>query len=72
MSLEDLYKGKTMKFNITHTVLKPEKFGSIKDCNNCGGSGVEVKVQRLGPIIQQFQVPVILVMEREKYLIKMY
>ena len=57
VSLEDLYKGKTMKFNITHTVLKPEKSGSIRDCNNCGGSGVEVKVQRLGPLIQQMQVP---------------
>ena len=57
VSLEDLYKGKTFKFNITHTILKPEKMGSIKDCNHCGGSGVEVKVQRLGPLIQQMQVP---------------
>ena len=45
-----------MKFNITHTILKSGKFGSIKNCNNVDGSGIEVKVIQMGPIIQQTQV----------------
>ena len=57
VSLEDLYNGKTFKFNITHTVLKEGKKNLIKTCTHCGGAGVEVKVQRLGPLIQQMQVP---------------
>lgn len=57
VSLEDLYKGKTMKFNITHTVLKEDKKKSIKICSKCEGNGVEVRIQRLGPIIQQMHVP---------------
>ena len=40
------------------------------DCNNCGGSGVEVS-KRLGPLYNNFR-PCNIVMEREKYLIKMF
>lgn len=55
ISLEDLYKGKTVKFNITHNVLKNNKSNSIKTCNQCNGNGVEIRVHRMGPIIQQMQ-----------------
>jgi len=56
ISLEDLFKGKILKFNISHSVLKKDKKNSIKECDKCNGSGVEIRVQRLGPIIQQMQV----------------
>ncbi len=55
VSLEDLYKGKTIKFNINHSVLKKNKANSIKTCPHCNGNGVEIKVHRMGPIIQQIQ-----------------
>ena len=56
VSLEDLYKGKALKFSITHTVLKSGKENSVKDCQNCNGTGIQVKVIQMGPIIQQMQV----------------
>ena len=55
VSLKDLYKGKKMNFNITRTVLNPEKKHLIKPCSHCNGSGIEVKVHQLGRIIQQRQ-----------------
>ena len=55
VSLEDLYNGKTVKFNITHSILKNNKSNSIKKCPHCNGSGVEIKIHRMGPIIQQMQ-----------------
>ena len=55
VSLEDLYNGKTMKFTINRTVLNESKKHLIKTCSNCNGSGIEVIVQRLGPIVQQMQ-----------------
>ena len=55
VSLEDLYNGKTVKFNITHSVLKNNKSNSIKTCPHCNGNGVEIKIHRMGPIIQQMQ-----------------
>jgi len=55
VSLEDLYKGKTLKFSITHTVLKSGKENSVKDCPHCNGTGIQVKVIQMGPIIQQMQ-----------------
>lgn len=55
VTLEDLYKGKTVKFSVTHTALKSGKENSIKPCPNCNGTGIEVKVIRMGPIIQQTQ-----------------
>ena len=56
VSLDDLYKGKTLKVSITHTVLKSGKENSVKDCQNCNGNGIQVKVIQMGPIIQQMQV----------------
>ena len=55
ISLEDLYKGKNITFKITRTVLNKTKKNNIKTCSNCNGSGVEVIVQRIGPMIQQMQ-----------------
>lgn len=55
ISLEDLYKGKTVKFNITHNTLKNKNTNSIKTCGHCNGTGVEIRVHRMGPIIQQMQ-----------------
>jgi DnaJ-class molecular chaperone len=55
VSLQDLYNGKTLKFSLNRTVLNPEKKHLIKTCSNCNGSGIEVVVQRLGPIVQQMQ-----------------
>tara|TARA_B100000401_G_scaffold222865_1_gene150766 strand:+ start:79 stop:1257 length:1179 start_codon:yes stop_codon:yes gene_type:complete len=55
VSLQDLYKGKKMTFSISKTVLNPKKKKLITTCSHCNGSGIEVRVQQLGPIIQQMQ-----------------
>jgi len=55
ISLEDLYKGKTINLKITRTVLNKSKKNNIKTCSHCNGSGIEVIVQRIGPMIQQMQ-----------------
>ena len=56
VSLRDLYNGKTVKFNITQSVLKKNSNNSIKTCHNCNGNGVEIKIHRMGPMIQQMQM----------------
>ena len=61
VTLEDLWSGKEYKKQI-------DRFGLCKDCNgygtedglehkcgDCGGSGVQVKVVKMGPMIQQSQ-----------------
>ena len=55
VSLNDLYNGKKMNFNITRNILKPEKKHLIKTCDACNGSGVEIRIQQFGPMIQQVQ-----------------
>lgn len=55
LTLEELYAGKKMKFNINRSVLNPAKKNMIKDCDNCDGTGIETIVQRMGPIVQQMQ-----------------
>ena len=57
ISLNDLYIGKKFTFNITRTVLDESKRNFISSCNNCNGTGVEVKIQQFGPMIQQMQGP---------------
>ena len=57
ISLNDLYNGKTMSFNITRTVLDESKKHLISSCNVCNGTGIEVKIQQFGPMIQQMQGP---------------
>ena len=55
ISLEDLYKGKTINLKITRTFLNKTKKNHIKTCSHCNGSGIEVIIQRMGPMIQQMQ-----------------
>jgi len=55
ISLEDLYKGKTIKFTVNRSVLDSSKKHLIKTCSKCNGSGVEVIIQQIGPMIQQMQ-----------------
>ena len=55
VSLEDLYKGKVLNLKITRTYLNKSKKNYINTCSHCNGSGIEVIVQRIGPIIQQMQ-----------------
>ena len=55
VTLEDLYKGKTMNLKITRTYLNKNKKNLIKTCEKCNGNGIEVIVQRIGPMIQQMQ-----------------
>jgi len=55
ISLEDLYKGKILKFTVNRNVLDSSKKDLIKTCTNCNGSGVEIIIQQIGPMIQQMQ-----------------
>lgn len=55
VTLEDLYNGKTMSLKVTRSILNSTKRKNISVCSNCNGSGIEVIVQRMGPIIQQMQ-----------------
>ena len=55
VSLEDLYNGKTMKFNVNRTVINKDKKHLIKTCSECNGSGIEIIIHRMGPMIQQIQ-----------------
>ena len=61
VSLEDLYKGKTSKFRVTHKVICPVckgrggAEGCEKTCPDCDGRGVVVRVLRRGNMIQQMQ-----------------
>ncbi|KAJ2375862.1 Type I HSP40 co-chaperone [Coemansia sp. RSA 2607] len=61
VSLEDLYKGKTSKLQVTKTVIcktcdgKGGKEGAVKTCSKCHGRGVEVVIRQMGPMVQQIQ-----------------
>lgn len=62
VTLDDLYNGKTAKLALTKNVICQAckgiggKPGSVQKCHTCSGSGVEIRVQRLGPgMVQQFQ-----------------
>lgn len=52
VSLEDIYKGKSIKLNITRNVID----GEIINCSHCGGKGIIIQVRQIGPgMIQQMQ-----------------
>mmetsp|Transcript_4949 Transcript_4949/g.13087 ORF Transcript_4949/g.13087 Transcript_4949/m.13087 type:complete len:414 (-) Transcript_4949:392-1633(-) len=52
VSLEDLYKGKTVKLAINRKVI----VGEVKTCETCRGQGVVLEVRQLGPgMITQVQ-----------------
>ncbi|XP_064395120.1 dnaJ homolog subfamily A member 1-like [Halichondria panicea] len=62
VSLDDLYNGKTSKLAVQRNILCGScngiggKKGSVKKCGQCGGSGVQISVHRIGPsMVQQFQ-----------------
>ena len=56
VSLKDLYTGKDMEIKYTRNTICPHCRGSgaenpedIQTCDKCGGQGVIMKTQRLGP-----------------------
>jgi len=62
-TLEDFYNGATRKLAMTREVACETcngvgtKSGKEPTCGNCRGQGVEVVVQRMGPMITQMQRP---------------
>jgi len=63
ITLEDLYKGISHKFNITHDVTCRKCNGTgakegkqAEKCGSCGGRGVRVITRQMGMFIQQSQV----------------
>jgi len=61
VSLADLYKGKTVKLKMKRDILCTScsgKGGSrVEDCNACGGRGVRMRGQQMGPIMTMTQEP---------------
>lgn len=59
VSLENFYNGKTFKMAITRQRVKyPEGMSASEAatvCKTCGGAGAVLKMQRMGPMIQQVQ-----------------
>lgn len=60
VTLEDLYNGKTKKMAIQRQVICKKcdgrgGTGSAVKCSVCRGSGVQVRIQRMGPMVQQIQ-----------------
>lgn len=60
-SLEELYKGRTLKLALSKTVLcktcdgKGGKDGAVKKCTSCNGQGIKFVTRQMGPMIQRFQ-----------------
>ncbi|KAK8792841.1 hypothetical protein WA158_005005 [Blastocystis sp. Blastoise] len=63
VKLEDVYKGKSSKYRITHNVICKEckgkggADGCEQTCDTCNGRGVRVIIQRMGNMISQSQSP---------------
>ncbi|XP_065169535.1 dnaJ homolog subfamily A member 1 [Atheta coriaria] len=62
VTLEELYKGAVRKLALQKNVIcdkcegRGGKKGAVETCNTCGGSGMQVQIQQLGPgMIQQIQ-----------------
>ncbi|XP_017783540.1 PREDICTED: dnaJ homolog subfamily A member 1 [Nicrophorus vespilloides] len=62
VTLEELYKGAVRKLALQKNVIcdkcegRGGKKGAVESCPTCGGSGLQVQVQQLGPgMIQQIQ-----------------
>ncbi|CAI2293448.1 unnamed protein product [Caenorhabditis sp. 36 PRJEB53466] len=61
ISLESLYKGVTKKMKVGRTVTckhckgRGGAEGAGKDCGDCNGRGIKVRVIRMGPMVQQLQ-----------------
>lgn len=64
VSLEELYNGTTRQLAVQKNVICDGcngiggKEGSVQKCDNCNGSGVDVKLRQIGPgMVQQIQQP---------------
>ena len=64
VSLEELYNGAVRQLAVQKNVICSDcngiggKAGSVQKCNNCNGSGVDVKLRQIGPgMVQQIQQP---------------
>lgn len=55
VTLEDLYNGKTKKLSIQRTIVSKKADGRPTKCPACKGTGMQVRIQRMGPMIQQVQ-----------------
>lgn len=62
VSLEDMYNGTTRKLALQKNVIcskcegRGGKEGAVLKCNNCRGTGMQVRIQQLGPgMVQQIQ-----------------
>jgi len=64
VSLEDLYNGTTRQLAVQKNVICETcngiggKEGSVQKCDNCNGTGMDVKMRQIGPgMVQQIQQP---------------
>jgi len=64
VSLEDVYNGTTRQLAVQKNVICETckgiggKEGSVQKCENCNGSGMDVKMRQIGPgMVQQIQQP---------------
>lgn len=59
VTLEQLYHGVTKKLKVKHTILCKDCDGkggkNEQKCGDCDGHGIQIKVIRMGPIVQQVQ-----------------
>merc|ERR1712168_1775851 len=64
VSLEDLYNGTTRQLAVQKNVICSAcngiggKEGSVQKCDNCNGTGMDIKMRQIGPgMVQQIQQP---------------
>ena len=63
VEMKDLYCGKTAKFRITHKIICPTcrgkggDDGCERDCSDCRGQGMRVRILQRGNVIQQSRSP---------------
>ncbi|OLY84070.1 Mitochondrial protein import protein MAS5 [Smittium mucronatum] len=61
VSLEELYKGKVTKLQLTKSVIcstcdgKGGRNGISSTCTNCQGTGMKITMRQIGPMVQQIQ-----------------
>jgi len=57
LSLSDLYNGKSFKINMKREVICTACASKNKPCDACGGKGMRVRAQQMGPIMAMTQEP---------------
>jgi DnaJ family protein A protein 2 len=59
VGLEDVFRGKTSKLQVTRSVICPKCSGkggsNVRKCSGCDGRGVRVVIRQMGPLVQQLQ-----------------